>query len=569
MKNRMKVLLSLVLSLSMFLTPLASMPVYADKGIDQESAVIETLTDDRADASEEIDADSILSTEDLDAKADLEEEEEIADAEAISMSDAAEEAVTEAEEPAGNERLDIDPPEWADTYAIQTTVLNSAGEPSGMYSMEGVIVTQQEDGSYLVRMHQSRKNRNYLAIVPDNSADSAAKAGSHDADWYIGGGADGYWFVIPVASLTDPVYLTFSNTANIAAGKAWSNVMTLVFDTESMTSTYEPGVTAEEMKMDPSLTHAVKTTVVNSAGEVSGMYTMEGGVVTRQEDGSYLLRMHQSRKNRNYLAIVTDNSADSVTKAGNHEVDWYIGSGADGYWFVIPVASLTDPVYLAFSNTANIAAGKAWSNIMTLTLDAAALSATNEPRVTSEEMNVDPAVVVAENPFTDIAAEKYYYDAVMWAVENGVTQGTDASHFSPDAQCTRGQVVTFLWRSAGSPEPTGSNPFADAEASSPFYKAILWAYETGITKGTDATHFSPNATVTRKQFVTFLWRMEGCPESTIANPFADVVSDGSQFTKAILWAVEAGVTKGVDDKHFVPEAFCTRAQVVTFIYRNL
>ena len=114
----------------------------------------------------------------------------------------------------------------------------------------------------------------------------------------------------------------------------------------------------------------------------------------------------------------------------------------------------------------------------------------------------------ATNPFTDVKKSDYYYDAVIWAVENGITSGTSATKFSPNATCTRGQVVTFLWRAEGEPDASGTNPFSDVKSSDYFYKAVLWAVEEGITAGTSATKFSPNAACTRGQIVTFLYRAE-------------------------------------------------------------
>ena len=174
------------------------------------------------------------------------------------------------------------------------------------------------------------------------------------------------------------------------------------------------------------------------------------------------------------------------------------------------------------------------------------------------------------NPFVDVREGQYYYDAVLWAVGNGITAGTSATTFSPKADCTRAQVVTFLWRAAGSPEPKSSyNPFKDIKANAYYYKAVLWAVENKITAGTSATTFSPNASCTRAQVVTFLWRYEGSPApSSHSNPFQDVKS-GSYYYTAVLWAVERNVTSGTSSNTFSPKAACTRAQVVTFLYRDI
>ena len=169
--------------------------------------------------------------------------------------------------------------------------------------------------------------------------------------------------------------------------------------------------------------------------------------------------------------------------------------------------------------------------------------------------------------FVDVATGSYYEDAVDWAVGNGITQGTDATHFAPDGICTRAQAVAFLWRAAGSPKPeTRTMPFADVPAGSYYYDAVLWAVENGIAKGTSDTTFSPNMTCTRAQIVAFLWRSEKSPAAGTANPFADVKS-AAYYADAVLWAVKENITRGTTNTTFSPDADCTRAQIVTFLWR--
>ena len=169
--------------------------------------------------------------------------------------------------------------------------------------------------------------------------------------------------------------------------------------------------------------------------------------------------------------------------------------------------------------------------------------------------------------FVDVATGSYYEDAVDWAVENGITKGTDDTHFSPDGICTRAQAVTFLWRAAGSPKPeTRAMPFTDVPVGSYYYDAVLWAVENGITKGTSDTTFSPNMTCSRAQIVAFLWRSEKSPAAGTANPFADVKST-AYYAGAVLWAVKENITKGTTSTTFSPDADCTRAQIVTFLWR--
>ena len=169
--------------------------------------------------------------------------------------------------------------------------------------------------------------------------------------------------------------------------------------------------------------------------------------------------------------------------------------------------------------------------------------------------------------FVDVATGSYYEDAVDWAVENGITQGTDDTHFSPDGICTRAQAVTFLWRAAGSPKPeTRTMPFTDVPAGSYYYDAVLWAVENDITKGTSDTTFSPNMTCTRAQIVAFLWRSEKSPAAGTANPFADVKS-AAYYADAVLWAAKKDITRGTTNTTFSPDADCTRSQIVTFLWR--
>ena len=169
--------------------------------------------------------------------------------------------------------------------------------------------------------------------------------------------------------------------------------------------------------------------------------------------------------------------------------------------------------------------------------------------------------------FVDVPAGSYYEDAVDWAVENGITKGIDDTHFSLDGICTRAQAVTFLWRTAGSPEPkTSTMPFTDVNAGSYCYDAVLWAVENGITKGTSDTTFSPDATCSRAQIVTFLWRSQKSPAVGSLNPFTDV-SANAYYTDAVLWAVEENITKGTTATTFSPDADCSRAQIVTLLYR--
>ena len=169
--------------------------------------------------------------------------------------------------------------------------------------------------------------------------------------------------------------------------------------------------------------------------------------------------------------------------------------------------------------------------------------------------------------FTDVDADDYFYNAVYWAVENGITDGTSDTEFSPGRTVTRGEMVTFLWRAAGSPQPaTSVNPFEDVSSSAYYYDAVLWAVENGITDGVSDTRFDPDGQCTRAQMVTFLWRAAGQPDAGTSNPFEDVSAE-AYYYEAVLWAAANGVTDGTSETEFSPDGECTRAQAVTFLYR--
>ena len=195
-------------------------------------------------------------------------------------------------------------------------------------------------------------------------------------------------------------------------------------------------------------------------------------------------------------------------------------------------------------------------------------------KVTEVKLSVSMTVYAAwekaeVSPFTDVPHGSYYEEAVNWAVAQGITAGTTAATFSPDAVCTRAQAVTFLWRAAGSPAPkSDAMPFTDVAGDSYYHDAVLWAVENGVTMGTSDTTFSPDATCSRGQIVTFLWRSLKSPAAGTGTPFTDVAAD-AYYAEAVLWAVREDITNGTSATTFSPNADCTRAQIVTFLWRAL
>ena len=179
----------------------------------------------------------------------------------------------------------------------------------------------------------------------------------------------------------------------------------------------------------------------------------------------------------------------------------------------------------------------------------------------------EPAAPAAS--FTDVPAGRYFTDAVAWAVENGITTGASRTRFDPNGSCTRAQIVTFLWRAYGEQEPSSiASPFTDVSPSAYYYKAVLWAVENGITTGASRTRFDPDGPCTRGQAVTFQWRAADEPAAAGGGSFTDVPA-GSYYADAVAWAVENGITTGASSTRFDPNGGCTRAQIVTFLYREM
>lgn len=175
----------------------------------------------------------------------------------------------------------------------------------------------------------------------------------------------------------------------------------------------------------------------------------------------------------------------------------------------------------------------------------------------------------AELPFADVPSGSYYEDAVLWALRQGITTGTGAAAFGPDLACTRAQAVTFLWRASGSPAPKSADTaFTDVVPGSYYYDAVLWAVENGITGGTTASTFDPDGICSRAQIVAFLWRSQESPAVDGANPFTDV-SGSAYYVGAVLWAASEKVTAGISEDTFAPQRSCTRAQIITFLWRAL
>lgn len=184
-----------------------------------------------------------------------------------------------------------------------------------------------------------------------------------------------------------------------------------------------------------------------------------------------------------------------------------------------------------------------------------------------DNVKVTNTPVGKDLPFVDVPEGSFFYDAVDWAVSEGITNGATTTTFDPNGTCTRGQAVTFLWRSMGCPKPKSTTvPFVDVKPGAFYYDAVLWAVENNITQGSGANTFSPNDPCTRGQIVTFLWRTYEKPAVTGTNPFTDVRASDFYY-QPVLWALQKSITQGTSANTFSPGGDCTRAQIVTFLYR--
>lgn len=281
-----------------------------------------------------------------------------------------------------------------------------------------------------------------------------------------------------------------------------------------------------------------------------------GGTVT---PASYAITKADAEKGTVTTSVSQAKSGDKVT---------ITVKPSDGY--KVDAVKVTDKDGKEISVTAN------GDGTYTYTMPAGAVTVTpgfvpadqTEPASEPADEPAPDAPAPEATTFVDVSADAYYAAPVSWAVEKGVTTGVDDTHFAPDASCTRAQMVTFLWRAAGSPAlAAAENPFADVASGEYYCDAVLWAVENGITQGTDAAHFSPDAVVDRAQSVTFLYRLSG-DKTDGGNPFADV-SEGAYYYDAVLWAVSEGVTNGTASTAFSPNADCTRGQIVTFLFRAM
>lgn len=312
MKQRRKVILALLLSASVAATPIASVPVLAEELDFAAVEDVEVAPEDEE--SEEAEEPAVVEDSDLD------EDYETTD-DSVSVEDSAEDLFSAGEVGAQDNATE------AKTHSIKVNVINSSGVVSDMYAMENAVVTKQDDGTYLVRMHQKSKNRNYMALTDDKN-----KATNHEVNWYVGGGDDGYWFTIPVKNLTDTVYASFSHTKNVNAGKAWSNVQTITFDTGSMAETTEKDAVASDMNVLPA---TVNNTTLNCTNN-TGMFSVTTAVLHKDKKGTNLII---TLSGQGYHYLYKGTYEDAVANGDNRD-NWIKGEqNSEGKWqFTVPVA---------------------------------------------------------------------------------------------------------------------------------------------------------------------------------------------------------------------------------------
>ena len=390
------------------------------------------------------------------------------------------------------------------------------------------------------------------------------------------------------SSLKDTDYLENSLKAELNTGKGdvpYSYYPTVNEAKEAAKKA--GGGTVTDLTTQAAKTYTVTLKFANDGETTDQVLTVaENGIVilpTPARSGRYAFRYWTDGTN-------TYNAGDAYTVTGNATLTavWrYTGSSSSGITSSYPVSvprfdngsvSVT-PGSASKGTTVTITVkpdeGYELNKITVTDKDGNRLSLSDQGNgkytftMPSGKVTVDASFskIVATINFRDVKQSDYYYDAVQWAVEKGITEGTSATTFSPDASCTRAQMVTFLWRAAGSPAPKSTvNPFTDVSASDYYYNAVLWAVENGITTGVSADRFAPGATVSRAQTVTFLYRANGSPAASGAS-FSDVAA-GEYYANAVAWAVQNGITTGTGNGKFTPNAPCTRGQIVTFLYRS-
>ena len=332
--------------------------------------------------------------------------------------------------------------------------------------------------------------------------------------------------------------------------------------TETLTPVFTPTEPSEKTVTWTSSDETVATVEQNGKVTAVGLGTATITVLTK--DGGYT----------DTCTVTVSNSSSS---SGSHTTYYPVNTSAKGEGGSVVVSPKSASKGSAVTVTVTPESGYQVSSVQAVDKDGKKLTLTDKGDgkytfvMPGSKVEVSASFAQVQkpeepSPYRDVSKDSYYYDAVQWASDKGITNGVADGVFAPDWVCTRGQIVTFLWRSVGSPAPkTAEMPFADVEEDAYYAQAVLWAVENGITKGTSETTFSPNETCTRAHAVAFLYRLAGSPAVT-GSSFQDVAAD-AYYNAAVAWAVQQGITKGTSETTFSPNETCTRAQIVTFLYR--
>lgn len=379
------------------------------------------------------------------------------------------------------------------------------------------------------------------------------------------------------------------------------------FDGNSLDGTYDSGklsTTYKYVKVEPSKTVAVtnvtldKTTLSMKVGESDtltatvaptnatnqavtwtssneAVATVSNGTVNTVGVGTAIITVKTADGNKTASCTVTVTRASS--SGGSHTTYYPVNTSAKGEGGSVVVSPKSASKGSAVTVTVTPESGYQVSSVQAVDKDGKKLTLTDKGDgkysfvMPGSKVEVSASFAQVQkpeetSPYRDVSKDSYYYDAVQWASNKGITNGVSDGVFAPDWVCTRGQIVTFLWRSVGSPTPkTAEMPFADVAEDAYYAQAVLWAVENGITKGTSETTFSPDQTCTRAHAVAFLYRLAGSPAVT-GSSFQDVDAD-AYYNAAVAWAVQQGITNGTSETTFSPDKTCTRAQIVTFLYR--
>ena len=338
---------------------------------------------------------------------------------------------------------------------------------------------------------------------------------------------------------------------------SWSGATTITSSTTQSNKTYTlyvngtalDGTSDSDNSGDDDTDSGYAVTFETDAGSSVAVYA------TQDVTGDAILTIAAGSSGADVSRSSSTGEPDST---GDGQVNFVV-TVADGY--AMDAVSVTEGTY----KNVKLISGDADSGVYVYRVTKITAATTVTVTTTVSDGDGD-----TENPFTDVTEDKYYYDAVLWAVQNGITAGTSDTTFSPKESCTRAQIVTFLYRAAGSPDVSAASCAFDDVSEDAYYRnAVLWAVENGITAGTGDTTFGPKDSCTRAQAVTFLYRYFGSPEVSAASCDFTDVSENAYYYKAVLWAVENGITAGTSSTTFGPKDTCTRAQIVTFLYRAL